>query len=201
MRSIFPSGSLRPSRKARAALAGLFLLVPALAGAADAPVAPPPSAKPDPAMLDQPSVTTATYGDWLVRCLPKAGGAPGERFCEVTQGIQLADRQGLIARLVLGRLEKDGPLRLVVQLPLGTWLPSGATLFLDAETKAGLAAPFTICLQDCLANVVVPDDLVDDLKTAPGPGRLEYVNGARKLVALPVSFKGLKAALEADAPG
>ena len=165
--------------------------------AQDPPVAPPPSAKPDPAASTEPSVTTATYGDWLLRCTPKPNSEAGDRICEVSQGIQLENR-GLIAQVVFGRVAKDDPLRMVVQLPLGTWLPPGAELFLDDKGERGLPAPFTICLQSCFANVEVPVDFQADLEKASGQGRLAYVDNTRKQIVLPVSFQGLKAALDAD---
>ena len=144
----------------------------------------------------QPSSTTATYGDWLVRCNLQPDGS---ELCETQQGMRVADRQGLLAQIVFGRVRAGDPLRLVVQLPLGIWLPAGATLYLDASSKQGLSAPFTICTQACIANMIVPADVLADLQAAAGPGRLEFVDGAQRRVALPVSFKGLKAALEASA--
>lgn len=145
---------------------------------------------------EAPSSTTATYGDWLVRCTAQPSVPDG--LCEVVQGIRVTDRQGLLAQIVFGRVNADDPLRLVVQLPLGIWLPGGATLFLEAEGGAGLQAPFTICANACLANIALPPALLGQLQAAPGPGRIEFVDGAQRRVVLPLSFKGLRAALAAS---
>jgi invasion protein IalB len=172
------------------AFAGLFCLLPVLVMAADVPGAAPAPA--------EPSSTTATYGDWTVRCTQQQGGtgAPA-RSCEVVQGIQTANSRGLLAQLALGRVRADDPLHLVVQLPLGVWLPNGVTFYPDPQGGSGITAPFTICSQGCLANVALTPAMQGRLADAPGPGRIEFVDGARKTVVLPMSLNGLSSALQA----
>jgi invasion protein IalB len=80
---------------------------------------------------------------------------------------------------VLGKASIDDPLCLVVQVPLGVWLPSGTTLYLDAETTTGLAVPFTIWAQGCLANGALAPDRLAALKAATGSDRLDFINDAR----------------------
>jgi invasion protein IalB len=99
---------------------------------------------------------------------------------------------------VFGRLAKADPFKLVVQVPPGVYLPSGIRLVVDDKTPP-LTATFTRCLQTCMAETEIKSDVVQILKsrTKAEPGRLEFEDGTRQQVKLPVSFKGLPAALAA----
>jgi invasion protein IalB len=106
-------------------------------------------------------------------------------------------QQSVIAEIVFGRLARTDPMRLVIQLPPGVYLPPGVTLVLD-DKATPLAALFTRCLQTCMAEAELKPETIQQLR-APRtePGRLEFEDGARRKLALPVSFKGLSAALAA----
>lgn len=171
-------------------------------GAASAQSAPPSAKKPAtppaaaaPADPNAPQATTATYGDWVVRCAIPPNQTV--RVCEAGTGVQVQGQQGLLAQIVIGRLNKDQPTRLVIQLPNGVFLPPGATLFLDEKDKSGLATVFATCTQACFADTELKPDQLAALKAAKGPGRLEFVDGARKRIAVPISFNGLPAATDA----
>lgn len=166
------------------------------AGAAFGQAAPPAKKPATPAAdPNAPQATTATYGDWVVRCaIPPNQTA---RVCEAGTGVQVQGQQGLLAQIVIGRLNKDKPTRLVIQLPAGVFLPPGATLYLDEKDKSGLATVFATCTQACFADAELKPDQLAALKAAKGPGRLEFVDGARKRIAVPISFNGLPAATEA----
>ncbi len=144
-----------------------------------------------------PQVTTATYQDWLVRCVTPPTGA---KICEATQTIQVQGQAGQpsgpIAVLAMGRLAADGPLRVAVQLPAGVWLPAGAKL--QASDKAKPAPlEFKRCLQGCFAELEADKDLELALRTATGTGTLSFEDGARRAVNVPFSFRGFTAALDA----
>lgn len=166
------------------------------AGAAFAQASPPAKKPAAPAAdPNAPQATTATYGDWVVRCaIPPNQTA---RVCEAGTGVQVQGQQGLLAQIVIGRLNKDQPTRLVIQLPNGVFLPPGATLYLDEKDKSGMATVFATCTQACFADAELKPDQLAALKAAKGPGRLEFVDGARKRIAVPISFNGLPAATEA----
>lgn len=154
------------------------------------PATPSASASP------QASTSSSTFDDWLVRCETRP---PAPKACEAVQAIAARNpqqQQNVIAEIVFGRLAKSDPVKLVIQLPPGVWLPAGASLVIDDKT---LAAVFTRCLQTCMAEAEVKADLVQLLRgrTKTEPGRLEFEDGARRKVAVPVSFKGLSAALAA----
>ena len=146
----------------------------------------------------QVSTSTATFEDWVVRCETKS---PAPKVCEVVQTIAARNQQQqqrAIAEVVFGRLAKADPFKLVAQVPPGVYLPSGIRLVVDDKTPP-LTATFTRCLQTCMAEAEIKPDVIQILKsrTKAEPGRLEFEDGTRQQVKLPVSFKGLPAALAA----
>jgi invasion protein IalB len=146
----------------------------------------------------QVSTSTSTFEDWIVRCEVKP---PAAKVCEAVQSIAARNQQqqqSVIAEVVFGRLTKTEPFKLIVQLPPGVYLPSGVRLVLDDKTPP-LAATFTRCQQSCMAEAELKPETVQILKgkTKTEPGRLEFEDGAHHQVRLPLSFKGLPAALAA----
>ncbi|MFG1395259.1 invasion associated locus B family protein [Xanthobacter agilis] len=159
----------------------------------------PTSAPAAPAEGNTPQATTATYGDWVVRCSQPQpqDGAKGGKVCEAATGVQAQGQQGILAQVVVGRMAKDQPVRLVVQLPNGVFLPPGATLYLDEKAQGGIDTVFSSCPpRGCFADAELKADQLAALKSAKGPGRLEFVNGARKRLAVSISFNGFTAALD-----
>lgn len=181
-----------------AAVLGLAIALPAVGALAQTQTQPKkPAAAPAQAAqpAGAPQATTATYGDWVVRCVQPQPQAP--RLCEAVTGVQAQGQQGLLAQVVVGRPAKDEPVHLIVQLPAGVFLPPGATLYLDEKTQTGLPAAFSTCPRACFADAELKTEQLNELKSAKGPGRLEFVDGARKRIALPISFNGLTAAIDA----
>lgn len=195
--------TMRFVRRGLSALAGAALAASLVSGAAMAQTKPAdPKAAP---AATGPTATTATYGDWVVRCAVPPGKTDAEKVCETAEGIQVQGREGLLAQVVFGRLSKDAPWRLIIQLPNGVFIPEGATFFLTADAKqdddsnAGIKATFKRCTEACFADVELTADQMADLKAAKGPGRIEFVDGNRQRIAIPISFAGLPGALDAAA--
>jgi invasion protein IalB len=162
---------------------------------ADGPAAP--AASPS-AGAPQNATSSSTFEDWTVRCQTTP---PAPKACEVAQTIATRNpqqQQSPIAEIVFGHVAKTDPMLLVVQLPPGVYLPTGVTLVVDDKSPP-LSAVFTRCLQTCMAQVELKLEIVQALRaTAKSePGRLEFEDGAQRKLALPVSFKGLAAALAA----
>jgi len=98
--------------------------------------------------------------------------------------------------VVFGRVGKTDPMKLIVQLPPGVWLPAGATF---AIGDAGVALIYTRCTQACVAEAELKPEFIQMLRgwTKTDPAKLEFDDGAQRKVALNVSLKGLPAALAA----
>ncbi|WP_051357021.1 invasion associated locus B family protein [Azorhizobium doebereinerae] len=175
---------------------------PAAKKPAAAPAAPKPAA-PGPALGQEdsgPTRTTATYDDWVVRC-ERSDVVGGAKVCEAAQTLQIGNpQQGLSAQVVFGRLTKEAPMRLVVQLPVGVWLPTGIR-FVYGEKARTVAAQYKFCIRACIADVELSAEDVAELGTAAGPGKLEFLDRNQQPVALDISFKGLAAALAARDKG
>jgi invasion protein IalB len=159
----------------------------------------PATAQPQPAPGQngqQPQQTTATYEDWIVRC-ETILGPPAHKSCEMVQYTQAKGGQGVISQIAIGRMSKTDPLKVVVQLPVGIWLPSGVKMVSDAKDP-GLLATFKRCLpQACFADIEIGNDTLRRYRTTVDQGSLQFKDGNQKDASLPVSFKGFGTALDA----
>lgn len=141
----------------------------------------------------QPQGTTATYQDWLMRCVTSAENA---RTCEIVQNLQVEGR-GLVATVALGKINPKDNVRMVVQVPAGVWLPSGVTLKIDEKANP-LHLEYKRCLQGCFAEIEVDAPTLQALKSATQAGSFTFEDGNRRPVTLPLSFNGFSAALDAS---
>jgi invasion protein IalB len=147
------------------------------------------------ASAQTPQQTTATYEDWVVRCETQPG-PPARKTCEMVQYTQ-RQGQGVISQVAIGHPVKGQPLKLVIQVPTGVWLPAGVKLVTGA-VDAGLLATFKRCLPTgCFADIETRDSIVKKFSALSEPGKLEFKDGNLKDVSLPVSFKGFGAAFDA----
>ncbi|MGH6777910.1 MAG: invasion associated locus B family protein [Bradyrhizobium sp.] len=144
-----------------------------------------------PATAQIPQQTTATYGDWTVRC--EFHGTT--KTCEMDQTSQMQGR--LLSQIAIGRPSKAAPFHIVVQVPIKVWLPAGVTLVTN-EKAPGLTAPFKRCRTNgCFADTDLPEAVLKKLRTETKNGKLLFKNEAQKLVTIPVSFKGFAPAFDA----
>ncbi|WP_127088236.1 invasion associated locus B family protein [Aquabacter cavernae] len=159
--------------------------------AAAAPAAPAAAAAAaDPA---QPVATTATYQDWLMRCVAQADKS---KVCEIVQNLQVQG-QGTVASIAVGRPDPKAAVSLVIQLPQGVWLPAGVKFQVSEKAKP-LQLEYKRCAQACVAEVSLDAAAVQALKSATEPGSFTFEDGSRRAVTLPVSLKGFGPALDAS---
>ncbi|WP_425107253.1 invasion associated locus B family protein [Ancylobacter sp.] len=161
------------------------------APAAARPAAPAPAAAAGDA--SQPAETTATYQDWLMRCVTPADQP---RACEVIQKLQVQG-QGLVATIAVGRADPKSPMIILIQVPQGVWLPAGMSLKIGENGKE-LDLEYKRCAQVCVAEAQLDAALVQTMKTTAEAGSFTFQDGAQRPVTLPVSFKGFAPALDAS---
>ena len=143
-----------------------------------------------------PQQTTATYEDWIVRCETKPG-PPVAKTCEMVQFTQVKGQQGVLTQIAIGRPVKGQPIKLVIQVPISVWLPTGAKLVPDSR-DVGVSATFKRCIPTaCFADVDIKEDTIRKFKAATDSGKLQFQDANQKDVALPVSFKGFGTAYDA----
>jgi invasion protein IalB len=182
------ASNIRSRQPALAILAFAFLVcVTGIAAAQTAAQAPAQSA---------PQQTTATYEDWIVRC-ETLQGPPVQKTCEMVQYTQVKGQQGVLTQVAIGRPLKGQPVKMVVQVPVGVWLPTGVTLTTGSKDP-GISATFKRCATaGCFADTDVRDDTIRKLRALTDQGHIDFKDGAQKDVSLPVSFKGFGAAYDA----
>jgi invasion protein IalB len=147
------------------------------------------------ALAQTPQQTTATYQDWVVRCETQTG-PPTKKSCEMVQFTQ-RQGQGVISQVAIGHPTKGQPLKIVIQVPAGVWLPAGVKLMAGAH-DAGLLATFKRCVAaGCFADLEIKDDAIKKFRAVNEPGQIQFKDGNLKDVSLPVSFKGFGAAFDA----
>ncbi|MBY0336810.1 MAG: invasion associated locus B family protein [Acetobacteraceae bacterium] len=176
----------------------LALLLPSLAAAQPAPQRPPaPHAAeaPRPAPAPEPERTTATFGDWTLRCESRPEGQPG-RQCEIVQVLQ-DQRAQPVAQFAVGRAQAGAPLRLVALLPVNVSFGPAFRL-VPEDGQAPLDVALRACgPRGCLADAELDAAALSRLRTRDGQGRFEMRDAAGQDVALPLSFRGFGQALAA----
>jgi invasion protein IalB len=139
--------------------------------------------------------TTATYEDWTLRCDVRPE-PPNQKVCEIVQSTQMQGQGAVVTQVAIGRPQKGEPLKILLQVPINVWLPTGVR-FVYAEKEAPVAASFKRCLPAaCLADTDLKDDIARKLRALTENGKLEFKDAAQRDVAIPVSFKGFAQAFD-----
>lgn len=142
---------------------------------------------------EAPSLTTATFGQWTVRCRPQQDEAS---VCEMVQGVQAGNNAGTLANLALGRLPGDDALRMVIQLPIGINLSDGVAI--AAGEGASANAVFETCYPNlCVAQATVTNELLDAFKGGESL-TVAFKDRAKRAVSFQVSLDGFSAAYESS---
>ncbi len=178
-------------------LIGAFLGSTIVARAAPAQQAPAAAAAPAAVPAD-PATTSATYGDWVMRCQRVGDGAAAKRVCEVSQTIRLQDAREPIAEVALGRLPVEKTLHLTALLPPNVSFPSAVSVAVGDKAASAVDLQWRRCLPGgCFADATASDELVKAWRTQVGAGKLTFKDAGGRDVALPISFRGLAQALDA----
>ena len=160
---------------------------------------PKPASPPSPAPATasggtEPQTTTATYGDWTLRC--SINGT--QRICEAAQALQPANGQGTIAEIAVGRRTAKDSAEMTVELPTNVTLTNRVVMLSGPKDEAGLELTWTRCFGGgCFAQAELQDDALKAWRAQPGPARLRYVTGPGQPVELQFSLRGFRAAIEA----
>jgi invasion protein IalB len=142
-------------------------------------------------------LTTATFGDWQLRCAMAASKEqPAARSCEVVQRIVQQGQTAPIAQLSFGRVAPSDPLYFTVLLPPNIALPSKVAVAAEKDASVDLA--WTRCLPGgCFASVAMKDDVLKRWRAHDGGGQITFKMGDDRNRTFPFSLKGLPRALDA----
>lgn len=156
-----------------------------------------PAAQPAPAATpSDPDRTTATFGDWLLRC---ERSTEGQRLCEVSQTLVLQGQSQPIAAIAFSRPARNQPLTLTVQVPVSVTLANPLKVIGEDRDTLTLDTGWRRCQPNgCFADLQLRDEpVLRRLRARTEPGRIEFRDAAAQDIRLPFSFRGLAAALDA----
>jgi len=128
----------------------------------------------------------SVHNDWQVRC-DTPPGAQGEQ-CALVQSVTSEDRPivGLTVIVMKTADQKSRLLRVVA--PLGVLLPSGLGLKID-QANVGKAGYVRCLLNGCVAEVVMDDNLINQLRTGQTATFIMFQT-PEEGIGFPMSLKG-----------
>ena len=167
------------------ALSGLSLATPGPARAQ--------AGKPEAAPAPGETQRKAKFNDWELRCETPPGASKEQ--CALLQSVAADDKPN-INLVVITLKTSDGKSRLLrVIAPLGVLLPNGLGLKVD-QVDIGRAG-FVRCLPTgCVAEVIMDDKLVDQLKTGKTATFIIYQT-PEEGVGIPLNLAGFGPGFEA----
>lgn len=147
-------------------------------------------------------MTTATFGDWQLRCRNPAaatGGQPAaQRSCEVVQSVVIQGQSAPFAQLAFGKAPPADALFFTAVLPTNIALPSAVRFLIDDADKQPVELAWTRCLPGgCFASIATKDDFLKRWRAQNEGGRFIFKSAAGQDVTVPFSFRGLSRALDA----
>ncbi len=147
-------------------------------------------------------MTTATYGDWQLRCRnpgsPAAGQPPASRTCEVVQSVVVQGQTAPFAQLAFGKVPPTEGLFFTAVLPTNVTFPSTVRFQIDEADKQPVELAWTRCLPGgCFASIAPKDDVLKRWRAQNEAGRFIFKSGGGQDVTVPFSFRGLSRALDA----
>nr|WP_314072679.1 invasion associated locus B family protein [uncultured Roseococcus sp.] len=155
----------------------------------------PTPSRPAPAATTpaEPQSTTASFGDWTLRC-QRPEGQP--QTCEIGQTLLSSGRP--VAQFAIGRPAAGEALRLTFVVMPNLSLEAVPRLMPPSGTDPLVELGWRRCFAGgCLADVEVTAPLIAQLRAQTEPGRLIFADSARRETTLPFSPNGLASALDA----
>jgi invasion protein IalB len=159
---------------------------------------PPSSAAGGTSTEPTPDHTTATFGDWTLRCDRRPDLSPPQRVCELGLAIQKAGETGVQAQMAIGRVAAGQPLRITAVLPPNVALRTNPRVVVEGLQLAPTLLSWTRCVAGaCFADAEVSAELLKELRSRTEPSRLDYRDGTEREVVHSESFRGVRSALDA----
>jgi len=146
--------------------------------------------------------TTATFGDWQLRCRkgqPADGLRPATpRTCEIVQSVIIQGQSAPFAQLAFGRPTPDIPLQFTAVLPVNFSFPSTVKFSLTADDGKPVELLWTRCMPGgCFATITTSKDLLERWREHDAAARFTFKSSNGQDVTMPFSLKGVGRALDA----
>jgi len=196
----------------RVAVIGICVVQASSVGAqTTAPTAPkaaaPTAATPTPGAAAQPKLndsaaetTTATFGDWQLRCRKIAAPAAGQpsQACEVVQSVIVQGQTAPFAQLAFGKNAPGEALMVTAVVPTNISFPSTLRVSTEENDKQPVELAWTRCLPvGCFGSIAPKDDVLKRWRSMTEAGFFIFKNGQGQDLKVPFSFRGLSRALDA----
>ena len=105
----------------------------------------------------EPASTSASFGDWVVRC-QRTTERP-TRVCEAAQTMQVRRQSQPVAQMAVGRTKASQPPQVILVLPASVAFPSSVHVTTDDMDSPGLDVPWVRCLPGvCVAETAVREE-------------------------------------------
>ena len=136
---------------------------------ADAPKVDAPKLDPNAAPVTaDPQATTATFGDWLLRCQRVGTEAKAVRICEVALVLVPQGRQQPIAEIAIGRPDAKSALRMTAVVPISISIPTTPRIDLGAEDPKPLNLTWRACTPNgCVAANEIDEETLKRWRSSP----------------------------------
>ncbi|HZX83424.1 MAG TPA: invasion associated locus B family protein [Reyranella sp.] len=162
---------------------------------AQSPPAPPAAKTSSAQVADQ---TTATFGDWTLRCDRRVDLTPPQRVCELGLVILKPGETGAQAQIAVGRVAPGRPLQITAVLPPNVALKTNPRVVIDGQQPSSTILTWSRCVAGaCFADAELSPALMNAMRLRTDPARLDYRDGTDRDVSQSVSFRGVRPALEA----
>ena len=172
-----------------------MVILACLVGASAGAQTPAPAPAPAPVPAD-PSVTTATFGDWVLRCQKLQQADLPPKLCEVALSIQLQGQTSTFAQIAIGGLPRQ-PLRMTIAVPPNISLPGGLKASVGEKAAGGVALAWARCLPAaCIAEAIIMDDILR-LWRAGETAQMSFLDGSNRELKVSFKLRGLAQALDA----
>ncbi|WP_370677324.1 invasion associated locus B family protein [Pleomorphomonas sp. PLEO] len=146
----------------------------------------------------EPGSTTATYGDWTLRCQRIGEDAKAGKVCEVVQMTQMESQRAPTTQIAIGRLPNDDGLHLTAALPVNLSFPSEIKVSMPGAKPITLTPELRRCLPvACFADMELKADQLKMLLAAETSGTLSFRDANGQTIAVPISPRGLPQAVAA----
>jgi invasion protein IalB len=129
---------------------------------------------------------------WVVNCASGASG--GALECQMSQNLTEAKTGQRVLTVTIRKQAKDGAMAMLLALPHGLFIPSGASYQIDAGEKKAVAIQ-TSDQNGAYAAVPLDAALITALKTGTNLN-IGMESVTRKPVAIPLSLNGFTAAID-----
>lgn len=164
-------------------------------------IAQAPSTNQTPAAgpAQNPPVRASQFDDWILTCRNATSGTlQKSQSCELVQTIIVKGQKDPFAQIAIGRVSSDQPLQLSVVLPVNVSFSNIVAVSTGDNDSLPVNLAWARCMTNgCFATTVLKGDVQKKWSALETQGRVSFKASNGQEVAMPISFKGLKSALDA----